>query len=102
VPILTACHDCGRPTSVGIYCDACLPAATEREKGRWRPLRNQPKIRREILERDHGVCYFCGLAGATDVHHIVPWSRGGTDEPANLAAAHADCNKRAGAKGPIR
>jgi 5-methylcytosine-specific restriction endonuclease McrA len=87
---------------VGIYCDACLPAATEREKGRWRPLRNQPKIRREILERDHGVCYFCGLAGATDVHHIVPWSRGGTDEPANLAAAHADCNKRAGAKGPIR
>jgi 5-methylcytosine-specific restriction endonuclease McrA len=66
---------------------------------------------REIYERDGWRCHLCGRrifkskrwpdpkSGTID--HIVPLSEGGIDEPANVAAAHWDCNreKRARALG---
>lgn len=48
--------------------------------------------RRRILRRDANICYVCHKAGATEVDHIVPVSRGGGDEDMNLAAICKDCH----------
>jgi 5-methylcytosine-specific restriction endonuclease McrA len=53
------------------------------------------KVRPVILSRD---AYRCQIRGpkctgrATQVDHIVPKSRGGSDDPSNLQAACQPCN----------
>jgi len=49
------------------------------------------RLRLEILQRDQHTCYMCG-GEATEVDHILPRSRNGSDEPENLAAACRRCN----------
>lgn len=51
-----------------------------------------------VLERDGGVCHVCHVDGATSVDHLIPAHLGGTDDLANLAAAHVSCNSRKGAR----
>lgn len=51
-----------------------------------------PDLRRSILERDGHLCQLCREAPATEVDHIVPRVRGGSDDPANLQAACRWCN----------
>ena len=60
----------------------------------WRTLRAQ------ILERDQHQCQVNGdgcTLTATEVDHILPVARGGTDAPANLRAACRRCNRTRGA-----
>lgn len=57
----------------------------------------QTRIRPFVLRRDDYRCHICGLSGADQVDHLVPVSMGGTDDPTNLAAAHARCNNQRGA-----
>lgn len=57
----------------------------------WRP------IRRRILRRDGRVCQYCGGI-AMEVDHIIPLSRGGTNDDSNLAAACFRCNRSKGNK----
>lgn len=47
--------------------------------------------RKFILERDNHRCQYCGKP-ATHVDHIIPKSRGGSDNLSNLVAACAKCN----------
>lgn len=56
------------------------------------------RIKRRIIRRDGGVCHLCGQQGADTADHLVPFSQGGSDAPANLKAAHVDCNRRRGAR----
>jgi 5-methylcytosine-specific restriction endonuclease McrA len=60
-----------------------------------RQLRRPVKDRYSVLARDEFTCRYCG-AKAPDVRlvvdHIVPVSKGGTDEPANLITACEPCN----------
>jgi len=49
------------------------------------------RLRLEILQRDQHTCYMCGDVG-TEIDHIFPRSKGGSDEPENLAAACRRCN----------
>lgn len=49
------------------------------------------KIRERILIRDCSLCQYCG-SDATTVDHVIPISKGGTDEPDNLVAACTRCN----------
>jgi 5-methylcytosine-specific restriction endonuclease McrA len=49
------------------------------------------KIRERILIRDAYLCQYCGN-DATTVDHVIPISKGGTDEPDNLLAACSRCN----------
>ena len=58
---------------------------------RWREI-----IRPAILERDGGICWICGGPGADSVDHVIARTAGGTDDPANLRAAHMGCNNRRG------
>lgn len=54
------------------------------------------KLRDAILKRDV-LCQPCIKAGrttaATQVDHIKPKARGGTDDPANLQAICSDCHR---------
>jgi 5-methylcytosine-specific restriction endonuclease McrA len=56
------------------------------------------KLRAFVLVRDGGICHICGRAGATTVDHLIPRAHGGSDDPANLAAAHKSCNEARGAR----
>jgi ATP adenylyltransferase len=52
-------------------------------------------LRYEVLKRARFRCELCGVSAevrALEVDHIVPRSRGGTDEPANLQALCYRCN----------
>lgn len=59
--------------------------ATAERRKRW------IKLRRIVLERDEHQCQYCG-APATSVDHMLPQSRGGTDDLSNLVAACRACN----------
>jgi 5-methylcytosine-specific restriction protein A len=56
------------------------------------------KLRREILERDRGLCQPCQRSGrvtlAREVDHIVNKARGGTDDPGNLQAICRVCHQQ--------
>ena len=74
----------------------------------------RPNNTRQTRERNKrilaasDVCHICGEAGADAVDHVIPLSRGGTDDPNNLRPAHHDtpnsqgilCNREKGAKLP--
>ena len=50
------------------------------------------KIRIRILQRDGYCCQYCGSESADTVDHVIPISKGGTDEDFNLVAACKRCN----------
>lgn len=58
------------------------------------------KLRRQILERDNYLCHcpeclaFKRLRPASEVDHIIPKARGGSDAHSNLRAVNEDCHKR--------
>ena len=61
------------------------------------------KQRVRILMRDKMKCQYCGAKGTQfelTLDHIVPHSRGGGDDPANLCAACKPCNQRKGDRTP--
>ncbi|MCG7984766.1 MAG: HNH endonuclease [Candidatus Thiodiazotropha lotti] len=73
--------------------DSIRGSSTKRGYGaKWR------KIRAEILRRDSNHCIPCKLAGrvttATQVDHIVPKAKGGTDEAINLQSICTKCHAR--------
>jgi hypothetical protein len=50
-----------------------------------------PKIARAVLLRDGGRCR-CRDRKGDHVHHLRPRSRGGTDDPSNLATVASTCH----------
>ena len=46
----------------------------------------------KIRKREQGKCFFCG-APATEVHHIIPLSRGGTNSPLNMVLVCHRCHE---------
>lgn len=60
-----------------------------------------PSIRVSILHRDGYKCVFCGRSSKQvelEVDHILPFSKGGTNEPSNLQTLCFDCNRGKGAR----
>lgn len=58
-----------------------------------------PKLRFEVLRRDKFVCQYCGACGPDvelEVDHVIPVSRGGTDEMSNLKTTCFNCNRGKG------
>jgi hypothetical protein len=56
-------------------------------------------MRRRVFERDGGRCRYCGLAqfgqaAVFHVNHIIPRSKGGPTEEANLALQCPHCSLR--------
>jgi len=61
---------------------------------RYDPFRAR-RTRRRILERDQGVCAYCGAPGDT-IDHLTPWSLGGRTTMDNCVTSCAECNFRRG------
>ena len=55
------------------------------------------QVRYDVLKRDEGRCVLCGASGRDgvrlEVDHIVPRSKGGSNEPVNLQTLCAHCNR---------
>lgn len=52
-----------------------------------------------LFHRQNGYCYLCGeLLTKFELEHKVPLSRGGTNDPENLALACQSCNRIKGSK----
>lgn len=52
--------------------------------------------RREVYERDEGICHVCGGAVAWedyDMDHVVPLSTSGEHSYANVKVSHSACNR---------
>ena len=79
--VLKLCLACGA-ISTG-------PTAPHRRHGSTRHWR---ALRAEVIIRDGRRCQLCG-APATDVDHVIPVSQGGADDPTNLRALCAHCNR---------
>jgi len=50
------------------------------------------KIRKKVLERDGHCCIKCGGKSFLHVHHLIPRSEGGKDEPSNLVTFCEKCH----------
>ena len=69
-------------------------------------LRARTVCRRRLMARQSGLCCYCGVPmtppvdghrgplTAATIDHLLPRSRGGTDDPGNLALACRRCNSR--------
>jgi 5-methylcytosine-specific restriction endonuclease McrA len=61
------------------------------------PPRRVKFSRRNIFERDHYTCQYCGRMPSRSelsIDHVVPRSRGGTTTWSNVLLACTDCNAR--------
>lgn len=53
------------------------------------------KLRFQVFERDNFTCKYCGLtppAVRLQIDHVIPISKGGKDEEANLVTSCFECN----------
>lgn len=50
------------------------------------------RLREMVFERDGYECRYCGCTDELAVDHIIPLSRGGTNDPENLTPACKPCN----------
>ncbi|RLC88792.1 MAG: hypothetical protein DRJ03_01700 [Chloroflexi bacterium] len=64
---------------------------------KW-PFRGQKHLARMVFERDKYRCQYCGTWKNLTVDHIVPVSKGGSDDVNNLQTLCNECNARKGAR----
>ena len=65
------------------------------------PFRQLPLTRRNLYQRDHHTCQYCGARDQPlSVDHVVPRSRGGADLWENVTTACLSCNVRKGNRTP--
>ena len=116
----TTCVDCGaifvrKWKRAGVY-QCCRPCARIRRRATDARRSHKrraagPKVMSvdQIAARDGCACYVCGrrvdlsLSGSAKwgptIEHRIPVSRGGTNDPENLALSHRYCNVSRGNRG---
>lgn len=53
------------------------------------------KIRIRIFKRDNYTCIYCNkIGGKLEVDHIIPFSKGGSEDDENLATSCLKCNRQ--------
>lgn len=58
-------------------------------------------VRLGVFQRDDFTCRYCGAHGVQlECDHVVPLSRGGTNDRANLVTSCRDCNRKKADKTP--
>lgn len=73
------------------------PKQDENKRSRHIPA----AVRVSVLHRDGYKCIFCGRSARQvqlEVDHIVPFSKGGSNDPSNLQTLCIDCNRGKGAR----
>jgi len=82
----------GRLALEGILCESTTEVTVSDQGEPMRYGRRSraipPALRRAIVHRDRNRCVIdgCDSRNRLQVHHIVPWSRGGRTDPENLIA----------------
>jgi hypothetical protein len=82
----------GRLALEGILCESTTEVTVSDQGEPMRYGRRSravpPALRRAIVHRDQNRCVIdgCDSRNRLQVHHIVPWSRGGRTDPENLIA----------------
>lgn len=105
----THCSRCFAKTDAPGCCDRCRAYVSDwkrskqyREPGKvLRTLgkRKAAGLRAQLLGKQDGKCAYCGESDKVwHLDHVVPVSRGGGHEIANLQVLCAGCNLRKGAK----
>lgn len=73
----------------------------------WKKRREQqhltlPKGQQGYAKSQHGLCWHCGTPlynhEELHIHHLVPQSRGGSDDPSNTRLVHLLCHQQIHAK----
>ena len=83
-------HQTGKTTATPLLEETAPPHRTRREVG--------PRLRYQILVRDHFRCRICGRSPATDpavklhIDHVKPWASGGETTLDNLQTLCETCN----------
>lgn len=96
------CLDCQTPTrNPRGRCRPCQQKADwhrNRQPGR-KPYEDSQyrALRRKARQGDYGGCVDCGTFTDLTLDHIKPLSKGGTNDPANLAVRCRPCNSAKGA-----
>lgn len=57
-------------------------------------------VRTRVFARDGWACVNCASLSPLHLDHIRPWSKGGSDDEANLQVLCASCNLSKGARTP--
>ncbi len=76
-----------------------IPESEKNKKIKKNKSTISSKLRFDVFRRDKFVCQYCGACGPDvelEIDHIVPVSRGGTDDIKNLKTACFDCNRGKG------
>lgn len=81
--------------------DGCLSLGAESERFFFPEPRRLPRdewepLRRKVFRRDEETCVYCGASGDgvdLECDHVVPVSRGGSNDMDNLATACRSCNR---------
>ncbi|WP_414583393.1 HNH endonuclease [Scytonema sp. PCC 10023] len=82
------------------------PAATKsqfktKQDSSKRSRHIRKSVRVSVLHRDGYKCVFCGISARQielEVDHIVPFSKGGSNDISNLQTLCIDCNRGKGAR----
>jgi hypothetical protein len=84
-----------------------LPATWERDAARAKEARESSTRRRvnltnavmsAVWSRDQGKCVACGSKEDLEFDHVIPFSKGGSSEAANLRLLCLKCNRSRGAR----
>ncbi len=93
---------CGQRVPAGMSCGVCSArrsaAYQKPERSQFygtRAWRNVADVYRAFRS---GVCECCGAFGSSHVDHIIPRSRGGSDEVHNLQLLCVPCHSRKSAE----
>ena len=58
-------------------------------------VRRWKEISKKVFKRDNYTCSYCGcVGGLLEVDHVIPFSKGGSDELDNLVCACRKCNRQ--------
>jgi hypothetical protein len=53
------------------------------------------KLRKEIFKRDNYTCQYCNkVGGILECDHVIPYSKGGSNDITNLITACRKCNRQ--------
>jgi 5-methylcytosine-specific restriction endonuclease McrA len=91
-----------KPAKLKAKKPAATSSQSKSKSDKEKRSRHIPRsVRVSVLHRDGYKCAFCGCGAKQvqlEVDHIVPFSKGGSNDPSNLQILCFDCNRGKGVR----